>query len=703
MPGHRLGDFEFTAAGIHLKILFMPYQTSRTTLVKAPPNLPAPKTKEPGQLSSPPAKSRKRRRFFIVLLLVLLGLGGLGLYGFITFQAVKDYASQGATHLQNAASRLKSENATFNTATLREIKEELGLAEENFKRARNSIGWFEFALPVLGLFPGPGYDGANLVKLLTIATDASRAAGVTLDGVAPALAVFDNPAPNKLILAAKALARPEAQARFKEAGALVSEVGNLRLELDASRLGLEVTSKALAQLDEVLPSLREGLELSQLLPPLLPRLLGETKDVNYLTLLQNSDELRATGGFISSVGVISLKKGSLTLSNFGDSYAIDNPKVVADQPPPALARYMGAQGLFLRDANWWPDFPNSAQELANLYEKNQVGTVDGVIALDSRAVAYLFEALGPVELAGYGETLTAQNFEERLRYYYLPPLTDTSSSDWWLKRKDFTRVVMQALFTRLNGAGARNYLKVASSLGRAAAQKHLELYLKDTQAQALLTRYNLDGAQRQAGSGQDYLMVVDTNVGYNKVNSKIVKEATYHVAGAAGGASIFASLTLTYTNRAGVREGTAAGSCLKVIKYDTTYESMMNGCYWNYLRVYVPPGSQLGRVSGGYERGDYPTVLEENNKTVFATQLIIPPGQSVSLTFEYTLPFKLSGPDGYDLLVQTQAGNLPYNLNTQLTLAGRQVTSNTVLDRDVEYTLKPFMNLLLTFKKYYNI
>src|SRR5262245_8634202 len=108
----------------------MSYQTSRTTLLKntAPP---ASHTKEPDQLSAPPAKRTTRRRYVISLIIILLGLAGVGLYGFITFQSVKDYASQGATHLQNAAERLKSENATFNTAAFGEIKEELGLAEEN--------------------------------------------------------------------------------------------------------------------------------------------------------------------------------------------------------------------------------------------------------------------------------------------------------------------------------------------------------------------------------------------------------------------------------------------------------------------------------------------------------------------------------------------------------------------------------------------
>jgi hypothetical protein len=81
----------------------------------------------------------------------------------------------------------------------------------------------------------------------------------------------------------------------------------------------------------------------------------------YLILAQNSDELRATGGFISAAGVVRLENGRITDMKLTDSYAVDD----LDQPHPLapgpLAEQMGAQILLLRDSNWSPDFPASAE------------------------------------------------------------------------------------------------------------------------------------------------------------------------------------------------------------------------------------------------------------------------------------------------------------------------------------------------------
>src|SRR5690606_22520184 len=47
------------------------------------------------------------------------------------------------------------------------------------------------------------------------------------------------------------------------------------------------------------------------LAPLLPDLLGLTEPQTYLLLLQNNHELRATGGFITAVGRVTLDKGRI--------------------------------------------------------------------------------------------------------------------------------------------------------------------------------------------------------------------------------------------------------------------------------------------------------------------------------------------------------------------------------------------------------
>jgi hypothetical protein len=365
-----------------------------------------------------------------------------------------------------------------------------------------------------------------------------------------------------------------------------------------------------------------------------------------------------------------------------DSYAVDNPKIKPGSPPEPLTRYMQASYFLLRDANWWPDFPQSAQQIAALYQQHQGREVDSVVALDSRAVAAIFEALGPLDLPAYNEQLTAQNFEERLRYYYLPPGTE-KNDNWWLKRKQFIGVVLNGLLSHLNEATLQDYVKLANQLSKAMSEKHLQVYFNQPDLEAELTRRGLDGTLTVANN--DYLMVVDTNVGFNKVSPKLEQNISYSVVGSGG--NVFASLTLTYTNRAGVREGTQAGKCVKVVKYDSNYEAMMNGCYWDYVRVYVPDGSVLQQATG-FTGDNYPTTNRESGHTVFASQLIVPPGEALTVTFDYLLPSSFSNLADYRLVVQKQAGATPASLAIQLHWLGLSRNWITELNSDLHFDLK---------------
>ena len=63
-------------------------------------------------------------------------------------------------------------------------------------------------------------------------------------------------------------------------------------------------------------------EVGARLGPSLPWLLGMEGPRTDLVLVQNSHELRATGGFIAAVGRVSVDGGRLTDFDFEDSYAL---------------------------------------------------------------------------------------------------------------------------------------------------------------------------------------------------------------------------------------------------------------------------------------------------------------------------------------------------------------------------------------------
>lgn len=118
-----------------------------------------------------------------------------------------------------------------------------------------------------------------------------------------------------------------------------------------------------AQMQRIAPLLPVGQDMLDL-ALIAPQLLGVPQPRTYLLIAQNPDELRATGGFISSVGLLRLHRGHsspfalLPSEHIDAQRLIDGPYV---DPPAPLRRYMDIQQWALRDANWSPDFPTSAR------------------------------------------------------------------------------------------------------------------------------------------------------------------------------------------------------------------------------------------------------------------------------------------------------------------------------------------------------
>jgi len=72
-------------------------------------------------------------------------------------------------------------------------------------------------------------------------------------------------------------------------------------------------------------------------------------------------ELRPTGGFIGSFGLLNFENGKLGNLNVNDIYAIDGQLKGHVAPPDELLHFLGQPNWYMRDSNWSPDFPISAE------------------------------------------------------------------------------------------------------------------------------------------------------------------------------------------------------------------------------------------------------------------------------------------------------------------------------------------------------
>jgi hypothetical protein len=428
------------------------------------------------------------------------------------------------------------------------------------------------------------------------------------------------------------------------------------------------------QLQQNLPPAALGMQLG----PLLPKLLGLNGPATYLILIQNNDELRATGGFISAFGLLTLENARITELDFVDSYVLFREDLPYPPAPPPMQRYMAIPLLTLRDANWSPDLPTSAQLLQTLYRRETGRQVDGIVTLDLRAVELFLSALEPLYIEGSDEPIVGATVIEQIKQLYSVPasldadIETAGLGPWWMARKEFIPALARSARTRVE-SGTIDLFKLLAAVQTATSERALQLWLDDPVAQAQIAQLGWDGGLHPAGDA-DFLALVDTNMGYNKVDAVIQRSLAYEVAWPAGDQTpAQATVTITYTHPLSVTDEL----CEATPRYGTDYDDMTERCYFNFVRLYAPGGSKLIEMDGVVpdsvksQRGEAKTQL-------FSGYFTMQPGEIHVVTVTYTLPARLQ-PEEYWLVLQRQSGTRP--LPVTLTVAGEAGFTEVVAGR----------------------
>ncbi len=539
--------------------------------------------------------------------------------------------------------------------------------------------------PSLGWLPVVGGDLAAAPHLLAVGDGLTEAGSLMCDAFGPALAAFGGDS-SQGGMSPEELVRLLADARPTIEQALVAtrRARSAWAQVDVQTLSSRLARKVVL-LDQGLPLLEAGLSAAHIAPDLL----GTDGPRTYLALALNEDELRAGGGFISGVGEVRIQAGRLVTMTFRDSYAVDDFTLPYPTPPEPIRRFMGITLWVFRDANWSPDFPSAMETAIPLYRpkpaESRPATIDGVIALDQRALQRLVGAIGPLDLGDAGEPVTGETILSYIRAVWNPEGGQTTGG-WWSQRKSFMGTVARAAWARVE-EGDVDWVKLAQTLWELLEEKHVFVYLRHPEAASLLAAQGWDGSLRPDPVARDFLMVLDTNMGYNKVNARVEEALTYEVD--LRRSPPVATLTLHYTHT-----GQLVGPCQHAPHYGAVYEDMMNRCYWDYIRVYVPDGSRLvdathipvpgdALLSGEDYAGDVSVwPAEEGPWVVFGVLGLVLPSSTQTRQFTWTLPTDVVQWDGdtgrYVLRVQKQAGTAGHPLTVRIRLPeGSELTTAT--------------------------
>lgn len=392
---------------------------------------------------------------------------------------------------------------------------------------------------------------------------------------------------------------------------------------------------------------------------ILPDVLGWDGERRYLVLAQNPAELRPTGGYTGTVGVVTFRRGDLVEQDFVDVYELDlKPGIPFVEPPEALQdQLLGTASWQLADANWSPDFPTAAQDALRLYTlESGDDRVDGVIALTTYAIDRLLEVTGPVSVLDYG--VTVRPGDTTLTALSLTRGISTPTSD----RKAFLDSLASTLLERLYALPPSGWIPLFDALDDITQRRLLLAWMKDQDAQGLLLEGAIAGAVRQ--EPDDYLYVVEANVAPTSKYNLVVSRRTHLEVGIEPDGSTENGLRLVWQN-----DSEKPGEPYASIR---SYSTSTEGFYGAYVRVLAPAGSQLTDAAGQGHAPitDAESVAPEAGHSSFANYLLMPPGAS-ELRYTWRVPaaaHRLADEWLYRLTIQKQPGMVAEPVSVTVTL-----------------------------------
>lgn len=230
---------------------------------------------------------------------------------------------------------------------------------------------------------------------------------------------------------------------------------------------------------------------------LAPGMLGADAPRNYLLMIQNNAEARASGGIPGALAVVTLDHGKLSLgtqSSAGD-VGIMSPNLAVD--PQQQQIYSTRLGKYMQDVNLTPDFPTAAATAQAMWARKTGQQVDGVISIDPVVLSYILQATGPVTVtgpelatvkaAGLPSELTGSNVVQTLLSDVYAKIPNPKLQDAY-----FAGVAKEVFAALSSGKGEAKGL--ISGITKGTEEGRVLIWSRSSSEQAIISKYPLSGS-----------------------------------------------------------------------------------------------------------------------------------------------------------------------------------------------------------------
>lgn len=327
----------------------------------------------------------------------------------------------------------------------------------------------------------------------------------------------------------------------------------------------------------------------------LPELLGangQTK--NYLIMALNNAEIRPAGGFVGSVGVLSVTDGQLEMGEFNTPSVWDPSQVSLTEGQRALegdyASYIRADAYF-GNSSLDPDFAGTAQlALAHYNTGNpQHADIDGVVGIDPIFLQGMLSLTGGVT-ADDGTKVDGTNAaSELLNKVYLRYPTDANRQDAYL-----SDIASKCFDTVIGNLGNVSPMNLSSVLSKGAQDHNLQIWFADDNLESQVAEaLGVDG-KLKTDPASPQVGVYFFTAGGTKIDWYLSDTTTLGDAQTASDGSSSYEATTTLGNH--VQASEASSLPVYIAGDGSMIEQVDKGDLATIVYLYAPAGGKISNV-----------------------------------------------------------------------------------------------------------
>ena len=430
---------------------------------------------------------------FLVLAVILVGVGGVSyVYGkklINSASVVKEQASQATKEMSTLMSCVSS--GDYESA--QQSAQSLSTVAGQMSQELSGSEW-EFASHI------PVY-GEDVTKVRTLA------------------ASFQDLSDNALIPFTRDLGDAQFAAIVGTEGAInvraltgvVSSLGtvsdvvdrNTRLVNSLGEAKIQQVNAPLQSTKSMLSDFNDLTQGSLKIAPYLPQMLGADGNTrHYLVVAQSNAEMRATGGFPGSCGVLYVNDGKLDLGDFASFGGLRRdesvwPKLTDEE----LAAYGDAMQNKFDNLNYSPDFQRVGGLFAEMWQNINGEHIDGTVVIDPVFLQKVLELTGGVTAAN-GWEIDGTNAAKMLMNTVYVDIEDPDAEDAL-----FADVAQRSFKQLTSNIGHIGLAGVTSMIGDASQSHRLQVWMANPDEEMIMKELGVSGALETDSSKQPVLGV----------------------------------------------------------------------------------------------------------------------------------------------------------------------------------------------------